>query len=358
MLVLGVESSCDETAVALVEDGVVLASAVRSQIERHAPFGGVVPDIAARAHTEVIDLVAEEAFRQAGRRPEQVDAVAATRAPGLVNCVIVGLSWAKGFAVGRDVPFVGIDHLEAHVHACTLPAPGSGAGSGPASAPVAEPPLVALLASGGHTGFYRYDGPGRVRRLGRTVDDAAGEAFDKVAVLLGLPFPGGPHLEKAARGGDVAAYSFPRARVKGRRFDVSFSGLKTAVLYATRGRNQPKEAPLLPGTKVQDVAASFQEAACEVLVDVLVEAALDEGVATIALGGGVACNGRLRAMASERGGARGLQVVLTPPAYCTDNAAMVAALACAKLAGGLVPVPVGDGAGDLAAPAEARSELA
>jgi N6-L-threonylcarbamoyladenine synthase len=345
MLTLGVESSCDETAVALVEDGRVLANAVRSQIERHAPFRGVVPDIAARAHSEVIDLVAEEAFRTADRRPDQVTLVAATRAPGLVNCVIVGLSWAKAFAVARDVPFVGIDHLEAHVHACTLPPP-----SGPAPEPV-TPPLICLLASGGHTGFYRYDGPGRARRLGRTVDDAAGEAFDKVAVLLGLPFPGGPHVEKAAKGGDARAFEFPRARLKGRKYDVSFSGLKTAVLYATRGKNQPKEAPLLPGIVVADVAASFQEAVCEVLVDALVDAALDEGVGTIALGGGVACNGRLRALTKERGEARGLRVALTPPAYCTDNAAMIAALAAARVAAGA-------STGDLLACAEARSELA
>lgn len=347
MLVLGVESSCDETAVALVEDGRVLASAVRSQIERHAPFGGVVPDIAARAHSEVIDLVADEAFRAAGRTPAQVDAVAATRAPGLVNCLVVGLSWGKGFAVARDVKFVAIDHLEAHVHACTLPPPGAD-DAGPAVAP----PLVALLASGGHTGLYRYDGPGQVRRLGRTVDDAAGEAFDKVAILLGLPYPGGPHVEAAARGGDPRAYAFPRARVKRRKYDVSFSGLKTAVLYGTRGRNQPKEAPLLPGTVVADVAASFQEAVCDLLVEVTIEAALEEGVPAIALGGGVACNGRLRALARERGEAQGLRVVLTPPAYCTDNAAMVAALAAARLRAG---APAED---ELARFAEARSELA
>jgi N6-L-threonylcarbamoyladenine synthase len=190
-----------------------------------------------------------------------------------------------------------------------------------------------------------------VRRLGRTVDDAAGEAFDKVAILLGLPYPGGPHVERVARGGDARAFAFKRARVKGRQYDVSFSGLKTAVLYATRGRNQPKEAPLLPGTNVADVAASFQESVCELLVDVTVEAALAEGVPTIALGGGVACNGRLRALMRERGEAQGLSVVLTPPAYCTDNAAMVAALAGPVL-------QAGGRDDDLARSAEARSELA
>ncbi len=348
MLVLGVESSCDETAVALVEDGRVLANAVRSQVERHAPFGGVVPDIAARMHIEVIDLVAEEAFRAAGRRPDQVTAVAATRAPGLVNCLCVGLSWGKSFAVARGVPFLAIDHLEAHVHACTIPAPGE------TDAPPVETPLVALLASGGHTGIYRWDGPGKIKRLGRTVDDAAGEAFDKVAVLLGLPFPGGPNLERSAVGGDPHAYDFPRARVKGKRFDVSFSGLKTAVLYATRGKNQPREAPLLPGLNLADVAASFQEAVVEVLVDTAVGAALDEGVSVLALGGGVACNGRLRAVARERGRARGLEVVLSHPSYCTDNGAMIAALGAARLrALGEDPAP----AAELGLGAEARSEL-
>ncbi len=348
MLTLGVESSCDETAVALVEDGRVLANAVRSQVALHAPFGGVVPDLAARAHAEAIDLVAEEAFRAAGRRPDEVEAVAATVAPGLVNCVVVGMSWAKAFAVAREVPFVAVDHLEAHVFACTLPAPGSAGGE----APALEPPFVCLLVSGGHTGLYRYEGPGRIRRLGRTVDDAAGEAFDKVAALLGLPYPGGPHVEQAARDGDPFAFDLPRARVKGRRYDVSFSGLKTAVLYATRGKNQPRSAPLLEGVRVPDVAASFQEAACEVLVDVAVDAALDEGVGALALGGGVACNGRLRALAQARGRAQGLDVVAAHPAYCTDNAAMVAALGAAYLAAGL------PGPDDLARGGEARSVLA
>jgi N6-L-threonylcarbamoyladenine synthase len=349
VLVLGVETSCDETAAALVEDGRVLSNAVWTQVERHAPFGGVVPDIAARMHTEALGFVVQEAFAQAGRRPEEVALVAATRAPGLVNCLVVGLSWAKAFAVARELPFVAVDHLEAHIHACLL-AP---TGQAPAAADALAPPFVALLASGGHTAVYRYDGPGRLRRLGRTVDDAAGEAFDKVAVLLGLPYPGGPNVEREARQGDPRAYEFARARVKaGGPYDFSFSGLKTAVLYATRGRNQPREAPLLPGTRVPDVAASFQEAVCEALVDATVRAALEEGVDAIALGGGVARNGRLRAMAEERGQARGLRVVPSHPAYCTDNAAMVAAWAEAAVAAGVAPRE-----DDLLRVAEARSEV-
>lgn len=348
MLVLGVESSCDETAVALVEDGRVLANAVRTQVERHAPFGGVVPDIAARMHTEAVGYVAAEAFRLAGRRPEDVDAVAATVAPGLVNCLVVGLGWARAFAVARGLPFVAVDHLEAHVYACLMAAPGA-----PFDPLAARTPLVALLASGGHTALYRYDGPGQITRLARTIDDAAGEAFDKVAVLLDLGYPGGPALERAARGGDPRAFDFPRTRVKRSELDFSFSGLKTAVLYATRGQNQPREAPLLPGIVVADVAASFQEAVCEVLVSRALRAAAAEGIGTLALGGGVARNGRLRALAQERGAAAGLEVVLSHPDYCTDNAAMVAGLGWALLDSGRAPREE-----DLELPAAARSSIA
>ncbi len=347
MLVLGVESSCDETAVSLVEDGVVLSSVIRSQVERHAPFGGVVPDIAARMHIEAVGYVAEEAFAAACRTPEQVDLVAGTVAPGLVNCLVVGLSWARAFAVARDLPFIAIDHLEAHIHSCLMAPPGE-----KANPDVVELPMVALLVSGGHTAIYRYGGPGQLQRLGRTVDDAAGEAFDKVAVLLGLSYPGGPAIQKAAEGGDPRAFDFPRAKTKSGRFDFSFSGLKTAVLYATRGQNRKREAPLLPDLNVADVAASFQEAVCDVLVTHAVKAALEEGVATLALCGGVACNTRLRELASKRGGNQGLDVVLAAPAYCTDNGAMIAGLGYARASAGLGPDPA-----DLASPAQSRSEV-
>lgn len=347
MLVLGVESSCDETAVALVEDGRVLSNAVRTQVERHAPFGGVVPDIAARMHIEAVAAVAAEAFRLAGRTPEQVDVVAATVAPGLVNCLVVGVAWARAFAVARDLPFVAVDHLEAHVYATLMPPPGEAPDPG-----AVELPLVALLVSGGHTALYHYGGPGKIRRLARTVDDAAGEAFDKVAVLLGLGYPGGPEIEAAAKGGNPKAYVFPRGVVKKSPLDFSFSGLKTAVLYASRGQNKRRDAPLLPELSVSDVAASFQEAVCKTLVRSAIKAALAENVQVLAIGGGVARNSRLRAMAEEEGAARGLDVVPCHPAYCTDNAAMIAGLATAQIQAGLAPRPE-----DLARPATSRSEI-
>lgn len=342
---MGVESSCDETAIALVEDGRVIASAVRTQVERHAPFGGVVPDIAARMHIEVVSAVAEEAFRQADRKPDQVDVVAATTEPGLVNCLVVGVAWARSFAVARGLPFVAVDHLEAHVHASRMAAFGE-----PFNPDQVELPLVGLLVSGGHTAIYRYEGPGRMRRLAKTVDDAAGEAFDKVAVLLGLAYPGGPEIEREAKGGDPKAFDFPRGRVKKSPLDFSFSGLKTAVLYATRGQNKRRDAPLLEGIKVADVAASFQEVVCQTLVRSAVQAALNEEVNVLVLGGGVACNGRLRELATQKGEAKGLEVICSDRAYCTDNAAMIASLAWAKIEAGLAPVE-----SDLASPASSRS---
>ncbi|MBI3722945.1 tRNA (adenosine(37)-N6)-threonylcarbamoyltransferase complex transferase subunit TsaD [bacterium] len=332
MRVLGVETSCDETSVAIVDDGLLVRSnVVASQIAKHAPFGGVVPDIAARLHAEAIGLVAQQALEAAHCEPREVDAVSVTTRPGLVNCLMVGLGFAQAFAVARRLPLISVDHLEAHVYAAMLPARSG------ERAVVAEPPFVCLLASGGHTAIYRYDGPGAIKRLGRTVDDAAGEAFDKVAALLGLPYPGGPSVERAALSGNARAVEFKRTSIAGRPYDFSFSGIKTAVLYHAKGRNAPKDAPLLPGIEVEDVAASFQEAVCDVLVDRAVQAAIDEGVSTLALAGGVAANKRLRALAQERGRAKGLAVVVPPFEYCTDNAAMVAALGGAHLKRGAEP---------------------
>jgi N6-L-threonylcarbamoyladenine synthase len=325
----------------------VLASVVRTQIERHRPFGGVVPDIAARMHVEAIGYVAAEAFAAADRKPEDVDLVAGTTLPGLVNCLVVGLSWARAFAVARGIPFVSVDHLEAHVYSCLMAPLGE-----VADRDAVELPMVALLVSGGHTAIYRYGGPGEIRRLARTIDDAAGEAFDKVAAMLGLDYPGGPAIQEAAEGGDPKAFKFPRAKPKGRPLAFSFSGVKTAVLYATRGVNQKRDAPLLPGIVVADVAASFQEAVCDVLVANAVRAAVDEGVATLALCGGVARNARLRELAVERGEREGLEVVLAAPEYCTDNGAMIAGLGEALAAAGKVDPA------DLSRQAQSRSVVA
>jgi N6-L-threonylcarbamoyladenine synthase len=335
--VLGVETSCDETAVAIVDDGLVVRSnVVASQVAKHAPFGGVVPDIAARLHAESIALVAKQAFDEAGCSPGEIDAVAVTTRPGLVNCLMVGLGFAQAFAVARRLPLVSVDHLEAHVYAVTIP-PKAKAGEPSPTKAALEPPFVCLLASGGHTAIYRWDGPGQVKRLGRTVDDAAGEAFDKVAALLGLPYPGGPSVERAAKTGDPRSLELKKAVIDGRPYDFSFSGMKTAVLYHTRGRNAGREAPLLPSIKVEDVAASFQETACSMLAERTVRAAIEEGVPAVAIGGGVAANQRLRALVQEKGRAQGLEVVVPPFAYCTDNAAMVAALGGALLASGVAP---------------------
>ncbi|HZV02074.1 MAG TPA: tRNA (adenosine(37)-N6)-threonylcarbamoyltransferase complex transferase subunit TsaD [Planctomycetota bacterium] len=347
MRVLGVETSCDETAVAVIEtlsDGVrVLSNVVASQVAKHAPFGGVVPDIAARLHAEAIGVVAQQALAEAKLTVRDVEAVAVTTRPGLVNCLMVGLGWAQAFAVGRRLPLISVDHLEAHVYSAMLPEPGKG------TAWALRPPFVCLLVSGGHTAIYRYDGPGEIKRLGRTVDDAAGEAFDKVAALLGLPYPGGPSVQKAARAGNPQSVELKKAVIDGRPYDFSFSGMKTAVLYHTRGRNAPREAPLLPGIKVEDVAASFQEAACSVLAERAVKAAIDEGVPALAIGGGVAANERLRALVKELGRKRGLEIVVPAFAYCTDNAAMVAALGAAYLEKGART--------SIAVEASARSEV-
>ncbi len=315
MIVLGIESSCDETAAAIVRDGVhVLSNVVRTQIAKHRPFGGVVPEIASRCHLEAIGPVVEAALADAGLASiDDVDGIAVTARPGLIGSLLVGVSFAKGLAVASGKPLIDVDHIEAHIYANLL------------AAPDLEAPFVSLIASGGHTAIHRWEGPGRSELIGRTRDDAAGEAFDKAAALLGLGYPGGPAIERAARDGDPGAVHFPRARVKGAPLDFSFSGIKTAVLYHLHGPNRKRSDPIRPEAgSVADVAASFQEAVCDVLADRTVKAARAAKVSAIAVGGGVACNGRLREKVNER--ARGLRVVFPAPALCTDNAAMIAGL--------------------------------
>jgi N6-L-threonylcarbamoyladenine synthase len=303
-LVLGVETSCDETAVALVEGGHrVLANVVSSQVDLHAAYGGVVPEIASRAHLERIDAVLDAALDRAGAGLGDVGAVAATTGPGLIGALLVGVGFAKGLAAARQVPFVGVHHLEAHLFAAFL------------DAPDLEPPLVVLLVSGGHTLLVHVEALGRYRLLGGTLDDAAGEAFDKVARFLDLGYPGGPVIDRLAARGDPAAVAFPRA-MRDEGFDFSFSGLKTSVVNHLRRH---------PDADAADVAASFQEAVVDVLVTKTVRAAAVTGAGTACLGGGVAANSRLRERFTAACAGAGIRPLVPSRAYCTDNAAMVAA---------------------------------
>jgi len=315
--ILGIDTSCDETSVALVEQRRILESRVHGQNALHRPFGGVVPEIAARAHAERMIETLEEVAGAGG-----ADAVAVTNRPGLIGPLLVGLSAAKAFAFVKRLPLVGVHHLEAHVAAAYLLDP----------APV--PPFVALIASGGHTVLYEVPAEGRYVPLGQTTDDAAGECFDKVAALLGLPYPGGPAIERAAQGGDPRAIDLPRPLLHDERDDFSFSGLKTAVLYRLKGKDSRRADPDAVVPDVADYAASVQEAIADVLSFKAVRAATRRGVRRLVLGGGVAANGRLRELAAERAAAAGLEIFIPPRALCTDNAAMVAVRGGELLAAG------------------------
>jgi N6-L-threonylcarbamoyladenine synthase len=327
-LVLGIETSCDETGVGLVrvdDDGTVtlLADEIASSVDEHARFGGVVPEVASRAHLEAMLPTVRRALAAARVRPTDVDAVAVTAGPGLAGALLVGLAAAKAYALAWGVPLYGVNHLAAHVAVDTVE-------HGPL------PPCLALLVSGGHSSLLRVaDLASGVEQLGATVDDAAGEAFDKIARLLGLPFPGGPHIDRVARdGGDPAAIPFPRG-MTGRHdppYDFSFSGLKTAVArYVEALQRDGVEVP------TADVAASFQEAVVDVLTAKAVRAARDHGLETLLIGGGVAANSRLRALAEQRCRDAGLKLRVPRPRLCTDNGAMVAALGAHLLAAGAPP---------------------
>jgi len=319
-LVLGIETSCDETAAAVVANGAaILSSVVSSQVDLHARFGGVVPEIASRAHVELLTPVVAEALVEAGVTGG-VDAVAATVGPGLAGALLVGVSAAKAHALVWNVPFVGVNHMEAHLYAALL------------EEPDLKPPLVALLVSGGHTMLVDMKDHGRYRVLGSTVDDAAGEAFDKVARFLGLGYPGGPAIQEAALSGDPEAIPFPRAMMD-EGYDFSFSGLKTAVINHVRKN---------PEVSTPDVAASFQAAVVDVLVAKAVRAAQESGAESLCLGGGVAANALLRKRTVEECEQRGLRAVLPSLAMCTDNAAMVASAGWWRLqADGPTPLDVG-----------------
>jgi len=303
--VLGIETSCDETAAAVVADGpTILSSVVSSQVDLHARYGGVVPELAGRAHLELLTPVIAEAIDRAGADgTPPVDAVAATCGPGLVGSLLVGLSHGKALAMAWDVPFVGVNHLEGHLFASLL------------DHPDLEWPLVVLLVSGGHTVLVLVEGVGRYRLLGQTVDDAAGEAFDKVARFLGLGYPGGPAVDREALLGDPAAFAFPRA-MRDDGYDFSFSGLKTAVVRTV------EKTPDAPSA---DVAASFQEAVVDVLVAKARRAVAETGARGLCLAGGVAANSLLRRRVAAFCETDGVVALVPSLAMCTDNAAMVAA---------------------------------
>ena len=325
-LVLGIETSCDETGVGLVRGRTLLFDAIASSVEEHARFGGVVPEVASRAHLEAMVPTLERACREAGVRLADVDAVSVTAGPGLAGALLVGVASAKALALALGVPLYGVNHLAAHVAVDVVE-----------HGPLPEPTL-GLLVSGGHSNLLLVpDVTHDIRSLGATMDDAAGEAFDKVARVLGLPFPGGPHIDRVAREGDQVAIDFPRGLTSGRdlqrhRFDYSFSGLKTAVARWVQAREAAGEP-----VPVADVAASFQEAVVDVLTRKALLACREHGVDDLLIGGGVAANSRLRALAQERCDAAGVRLRVPRPGLCTDNGAMVAALGAQMVMRGRPP---------------------
>jgi len=331
--VLGIETSCDETGAGLVRGHELLADSVASSVEEHARFGGVVPEVASRAHLEAMVATVDRALATAGVRLPDVDAIAVTAGPGLAGALLVGVCAAKAYALALGKPLFAVNHLAAHIAVDQLE-----------HGPLPQP-AVALLVSGGHSSLLLVpDVAGEVVPLGATIDDAAGEAYDKVARVLGMPFPGGPPVDKAARGGDGAAIAFPRGKYRDATFDFSFSGLKTAVARYVEGRR----AAGLP-VPVADVAASFQEAVADVLTRKAVDACRAHGVAHLIVGGGVAANSRLRALAAERCEAAGIALRVPRPGLCTDNGAMVAALGAELVARDVPPSPL-DVAADSALP--------
>jgi N6-L-threonylcarbamoyladenine synthase len=305
--ILGIETSCDETAVAILDDGrKVQSNLLSSQAHLHERFGGVVPEIASRAHLENINPLIELALRESGASFGSIEGVAVTVGPGLVGALLVGIAAAKSVALALGVPLIGVNHLEGHVYANFLE-------RGPL-----EEPFVAFIVSGGHTMLVFVPEPYAYELLGQTLDDAAGEAFDKIARLIGLGFPGGPALDRLARRGDPSAIRFPRAATE-RGYDFSLSGLKTAVVRHLKSARAAGEEPQL-----ENVAASFQEAVVDVQVAKTIAAARDRGVKRIVLGGGVVANTRLRELMSERAEQEGLALLIPPAELCTDNAAMIA----------------------------------
>ena len=308
IFILGIESSCDETAASVVKNGrTVLSNEISSQIDIHTLYGGVVPEIASRKHTERINQVIRKALADASKSLTDMDAIAVTYGPGLVGPLLIGVSAAKAMSFATGIPLIGVHHIEGHVSANYI------------AAPELEPPFVCLIVSGGHTHLVLVEGYGKYRILGMTQDDAAGEAFDKVARAVGLGYPGGPKIDKAARDGDPTAIRFPRGKVGDSVYDFSFSGLKSAVLNYLNEKEMKHEIVNVP-----DLAASFQQSVVDVLVTHAVQAASEYHFKKLALAGGVASNSSLRAQMKEACEKRGIEFFCPPPILCTDNAAMIA----------------------------------
>jgi N6-L-threonylcarbamoyladenine synthase len=307
-LILGIESSCDETAAAVIKEGrTVLSSIVSSQIEVHREYGGVVPELASRKHVEKILPVLREALTKAGVTLSDIDGIAVTQGPGLIGCLMVGISTAKAVSFSLGAPLIGVDHLEAHLAASYLEYDISF-------------PFVGLVVSGGHTSLYLVKNHTEFELLGKTRDDAAGEAFDKAAKLLGLGYPGGVEIDRLSREGNARAIHFPRPFNTTDSFDFSFSGIKTALVYYLKKNPNPNQQQL------KDICASYQEAIVETLVQKTLRAATSHNIKTVVIAGGVACNSRLRELARERFEQEGISLLIPSPRYCTDNAAMIGAL--------------------------------
>lgn len=326
-LVLGIETSCDETGIGIVRGRTLLANVIASSMEEHARYGGVVPEVAARAHLEALTPALDEALRTAGVRREDLDAIAVTAGPGLAGALMVGVGAAKALAAALGRPLYGVNHLVGHVGAELLDRDDA-----------IELPAIALLVSGGHTSLLLVrDLASDVVLLGETIDDAAGEAFDKVARLLGLPYPGGPHIDRVAEGADPSAFAFPRGLTAPKdqaahRYNFSFSGLKTAVARAVERIADAGEP-----VPVGDIAASFREAVVDVLISKSLDACAEFGVPRLLLGGGVVANARVREVAAERCSAAGIELRIPSLRLCTDNGAMIAAIAAQRISAGFPP---------------------
>ncbi len=319
MLLLALESSCDETAAAVVRDGrQILSNLISSQVDLHAVYGGVVPELASRRHLEVINPLVEEALSTAGIKQEDLEGIVVTRGPGLVGALLVGVSFAKAYAYALQLPLIGVHHIEGHILAIQLETE-------------VEYPFLAVAVSGGHTHLYRVDGIGRYQLLGRTVDDAAGEAFDKVAKMLGLGYPGGPIVDKLAVSSDAGGIVFPRPMLKKDNLNFSFSGMKTSVLNYLQRLDSPPDKKM-----IGQICCAFQTAVVDVITQKALRAADAEGLSRIVVAGGVACNSGLREKFSQLAVANGITVYFPTPLLCADNAAMLAVAGDAYLSQGLV----------------------